>query len=510
MMIEKDYLAKYGYNVLLARPQQFYSQVYALVSEEDYRQLLSLYPGVMTFVEERPDKTRIVLLDLNVLWAEYMSNMSFPVLKRNYHYGRLFQNLTVDPKVKLTLLVPDIAAMQDALHALLVHLNAFYAVQENSWFVKDDLVHHFKEHYDDRTSRQLATFVLSTYASEQTTLGRLEEDAFMQERPGATKQYRSVGTRYEHALASLQSLLLKLFENNENQVCRFLGKDNLSRFVRIGTFMEILNVGSYELLGGETQMIFIRLNNPELVEADSKSSSYHNSLLEKNHERHEISLELMDHFFTQQLTNEERWDFIEDFFLGDDNATLFQKYPGHGAIPEVDLAKVMKGKKANVSDPSAPMANAAAPAEYPPREGKYMPKDHLTIEVNGEKVTRKISEWIEEDPCSLYPMIQKKIIQVDAGHVYQALINRISERFPEYYTRIQGLRKMIEFTGYPQPVMASVVYDTDPVKFYRWWVNHRDVVYLSLPNKIRLVDTVSRINPKVIKKEDLISPIRKK
>ena len=509
MMIEKDYLAKYRYNVLLARPQQFYSKVYALVSESDYRQLLSLYPDTLTFVEERPDRSRIILMDLNILWQKYMSNMSFPVLKRNYHYGRLFKDLTVDPKLKITLQVPDIAAMQESMKEVLDYLNAFYTAQSNSWFTKDDLVQYLKEKYDDRTSRQLATFILSSFASEQSTLGRLEEDAFMQERPGTTKQYRSVGTRFEGSLASLQSLILKVFENNENQVYRFLGKDNSSRFVRIGTLMEILNVGSYEMLGGESQMIFIRLNNPELVEADSHASSYHNSLLEKSHERHEISLELMNYFFTHQFTNEERWNFIEDFFLGEDNETLFQKYPGEGEIGNFDIAAVLGERSAHVSEASAAAATAAV-AEYPPREGKYMPKDHLTIEVNGEKVTRKISEWVEEDPCSLYPMIQKKIIQVDVGHVYNALINRIRERFPEYYTRIQGLRKMIDFTGYSQPVMASVIYDTDPVKFYRWWVNHRDEVYLSLPNKIRLIDTVARINPKVIKKEDMLSPIRKK
>lgn len=506
MMIEKDYLAKYRYNVVLARPKQLFTKVYSQLSNEDYKKICVLYPGCVELVNVRADNSKIVVLDLNKLWSEYMSTISFPIVKRKYYMGRLLSEygISIEPKLKLSYRVNDVLLMKDTLRTALKVVMDFFKKEEGRFFDKDALIRDLKSVYDDRTSRQMANFIMSSYTSEQASVyGIIEEDAFLQSRHNSGKTtYRIFGTRYEGSFASILKLLEKLFDKDNNYACRYLSKDNALKYIRIGNLMEILNVGSFEMQGGEAPMIFIRLNNPAKVEYDSRSKSYKNIILDKTHEKHKVSTEIMEWFFTRQFTNQQRWDFIEDFFLGENNEELFRKYPGSGEIPTFDVTSVLAEVKAYVSDEKDQKASTVKSLEYPPRAGKYLPKDHLTIEVNGENVTKTISDWIEDAPLSLYPLISKKVIYVDSALVYKRLMHRIEDNFPEAYNKILGMHRIINFPGVKDPIAAAAAAALNPVKFYRWWCKNRTAVYIPIGDKVKLFDKVYSMNPDALLGQD--------
>ena len=46
---------------------------------------------------------------------------------------------------------------------------------------------------------------------------------------------------------------------------------------------------------------------------------YRNSFITRQNKQFEKNKELFHYFFSSELTDEERWDFIEDYFLGKDN-----------------------------------------------------------------------------------------------------------------------------------------------------------------------------------------------
>ena len=161
-----------------------------------------------------------------------------------------------------------------------------------------------KKYYDDRTARQLAAFVLASYSGRQTSFcGGIEENAFLQEIPTTPRQYKVFGNRYEGSFAHIIKLLTKLFGSVNKDPFRFLSKENSLPYVRIGNLMEILDCGSFEMQGGESPMIFIRLNNPEKVHYDSQNPNYQNILFEKTLEKHTVSTEIMNHFFTRSFSN---------------------------------------------------------------------------------------------------------------------------------------------------------------------------------------------------------------
>ena len=66
------------------------------------------------------------------------------------------------------------------------------------------------------------------------------------------------------------------------------------------------------------------------IERDSNNVKYKNSLLTKTLDRHYISNQIFDHFFLRSFTKE-RWDFIEEFFLGSDIDRLLDTYKGDDA-----------------------------------------------------------------------------------------------------------------------------------------------------------------------------------
>ena len=79
--------------------------------------------------------------------------------------------------------------------------------------------------------------------------------------------------------------------------------------------MEILELASYDLKGGENAEVFLRINDPEKIKRLAKSD-YKNNILTKIRKKHADSENLLKQFFTIKMTDEERWNFIESYFLG--------------------------------------------------------------------------------------------------------------------------------------------------------------------------------------------------
>lgn len=502
MMIEKDYLMKYRFNVVIARPKQLFTKVYSKVSSEGLRVFNTYYKDCFTDITHFDDGSAILIVDLQKLWQEHYTDKSFPVLKHDYYTGKLLSECEVQPRLKLSYVFADVKETINGFKKLFEILKEFLVSTNGRFFEKELLLAALKKHYDDRTSKQIASFVLTTYSGEQVTFGgAIEENAFLQEKRTMPRQYRVFGSRYEGSFSSTLSLLAKLTDNESGKASRFVSKENSVPYVRIGHLIEILDLGTYEMRGGEAPMIFVRLNSPEIVKRDSFSADYSNILFDKTQEKHTVSTEILNHFFTHSFSNEERWNFIEDFFLGENNEELMRKYPGKEII-RTDIIKELKSKSVQKASLESKEYNASNGITYPPRSGKYMPKDHLTIDVEGENVTRTIKEWIDEDPISLHKLIKDKVIYVDSGCVYDRVMKTLEKNYTDYYNKLLGLRKMIIMPGVKEPTMAEVLMINNPVKFYKWWSTHRDEVFIPLKDKIWLISEVSHQDSSALKVAD--------
>ena len=349
MMIEKDYLAKNRYNVIVARPKKLFVKVYARVDNNDLDLLNSKYGNTFKVLFNSNFGQSFIELDLDVLWEKHFNNISFPVLKKEFYKGRLFSEDEIDitPQLKISFERHEsYEVTYKKLDTVLYIIQDIFA-NYTGFFTLNDFQDKLYNYLNDKTiSSKLAKFILSSYSGRLSKPGVIESNAFLQRRNSMDTEYRVFNSQYLANFSSLRKKFDKLFGTKDKSIVeRYItNKDiNTINYIRLGYFLELLDLATFELKGGENPMIFVRINDPYRIEKDSNNPDYSNTLLHKTLERHKLSNQIFDHFFLRSFTNKERWNFIEDFFLGSDVDELLEKYKG-GDSCVVDIVDLLKKK----------------------------------------------------------------------------------------------------------------------------------------------------------------------
>lgn len=83
--------------------------------------------------------------------------------------------------------------------------------------------------------------------------------------------------------------------------------------------LSIFDYITYEVLDGEEPEISIRLNDPNKIKSIVLGDTYYsNNYVTKAKQKHDRDIEVLLHFFSGLSTDEERWNYIEEYFLGYD------------------------------------------------------------------------------------------------------------------------------------------------------------------------------------------------
>lgn len=80
--------------------------------------------------------------------------------------------------------------------------------------------------------------------------------------------------------------------------------------------LELLDLASYTFERGNSLEFFVRVNSEETIQKVLNNHSYKSRTLTTIQKLHYDSVRYMTYFFTQLRTDDERWQFIEDYFLG--------------------------------------------------------------------------------------------------------------------------------------------------------------------------------------------------
>jgi hypothetical protein len=506
MMIEKDYLAKHRFNVLIARPKKLFVKVYARISSQDLIKLSVNYSGQFTTIKNMGNGNSIIEIDLDKLWSKHYVNKSFPLLKNEFYSGKLFRhdNIDVIPQLKMSFAITnDLNKTFNELEEVINTLKSIFS-NINGYFTQDILQEKINSYFNnDLRSEKITKFLISSYSGRRIRPGVIEPNAFLHERRNVDGyQYNVFNNQYHQSFTALLTRFNDLFQNTiDRSVETYItNKDiNTINYVRLGYLLDILELGTFETKGGENPMVFIRINDPLRIERDSKNKNYKNSLLSKTLERYSLSNQIFDHFFLRSFSNSDRWNFIEDFFLGMDVDVLINRDPG-GDSNNVDVIEELKNKEFEIHDFVDTDETDAYLHIFQPTEGRYYKlSDRLTLSENDKSTTLTISKWLSEDPVSLDEAIGEYNIKIES-EAYRILQTKLTEAYPEYTKKKLGLKIKIPFKGFKQEVQASVIYSTKPVEFYMWWCKNEDKVYMSIKEKITLFDKVNNIDPEKLLK----------
>lgn len=508
MMIEKDYLAKTRFNVLIARPKKLFVKVFARISEQNFSTFKTKYADTFHHISSLENGNNIIEIDLDKLWYQKFNDKSFPIIKRDFYTGYLFKNdgIEVIPQLKISFERLDgFNNLHQNLQSLFLNIQTIFSNFEGSFFDQKQLEIELNKFLkDDVKSEKISKFILSSYSGRLIQPGVIEANAFLQQRREIDGyKYRIFNNQFLASFTSLTSRLNNLFGNTDEFIVnRYVTnkESNSINYVRLGYFLEMLELGTFEIKGGENPMVFIRINDPLRIERDSNNSRYTNTLLSKTLERHHLSNEIFDHFFLRSFTNEERWDFVEDFFLGSDVDILLDKHKG-GDANNLNIVEFLTNNSTPIKSEVTDLDKKNNIHIFKPNsETLYNSFNLLTIENDKEIRTMKVSEWLTNDPVSFHQISQEFKLRID-GKTFEILVSKLKASHFIYFRDSLGLNMKIDFKGFAFPVKASIPYTDKPIEFYKWWLDHKDDLTMKFQEKLILFDKVYMQKSNILKSE---------
>lgn len=501
IMIEKDYLAKFRFNVIIARPKKFFVNVYCRMNKIGYEILNKENSNNLQILKEINNDLIIVKLNLEKIWQKKFSDESFPMIKQKFYKGTLFleDEIICKPQVKVIFsLSVDLKQAQSTLEKTLDNLQNTLARLSGHFFSFEDISEEMKEYISDKKKREkLISFILTTCSGTLLSPGKIENDAFLQRRKiNEEEKYRVFGVLYVNIFAGLKRRMKKIIEQSiKYSTCVYVSynSDNLLSYIRLGCLLEILDIGTYESSGGDNPMIFIRINDPRRIRIDAKNSDYKNIILENVEKTFQENSEIFDYFLLHSFTNEERWNFIEDFFLGNSIESLITNHHSNeeNNIDIVSYLEEHSGALENKVDYNKNNVKNI----FEPEDGRiYYSKDLITI----NDKTHTVEKWLAVNPVDLDKARQEYKFEL-TPQLFTILISKLREHHFLYYRDAIRLNIKIEFPGYSQPIIAKIPYTDEPIKFYTWWCKNEDKVSMNKKELIELLIKVHELNSKVIK-----------
>ena len=196
------------------------------------------------------------------------------------------------------------------------------------FFSKEKLFAKLNAEFANETLARKATNLLTTLYSEKPDFGRngntaLNGTNFIQTRrhqnTGET-EYRIIDnglTRVKNSTRQKFQTLFGGLAETDKTLQHYIAADPTKNreTLKLAYILEMFDLATYELSGGELPQIFIRINDPLKIERFAMSS-YENNVVKDVHQRQKSSVALLERFFQTDMTDAQRWQFIEDYFLG--------------------------------------------------------------------------------------------------------------------------------------------------------------------------------------------------
>lgn len=508
MMIEKDYLAKTRFNVIIARPKKLFVRVFARISDQHLSIYKAKYAETFTHISSLENGNNIVEIDLDKLWYQNFNDKSFPIVKRDFYTGFLFRNdeIEVIPQLKMSFERLDtFNNLYQSLQSLFANIQTIFANFEGSFFNQKELETELNKFLNDEVkAEKISKFILSSYSGRLIQPGVIEANAFLQQRREIDGyKYRIFNNQYLASFTALTNRLNNLFGNTDEYIVnRYVTnkESNSINYVRLGYFLEMLELGTFEIKGGENPMVFIRINDPLRIERDSNNNNYTNTLLSKTLERHHLSNQIFDHFFLRSFSNEERWDFVEDFFLGSDVDALLNKHKG-GEANNLNIIEFLNNNSTPNNSPIIEILEEIQTHIFlPNKKSFYNSTRLLTLEIEDQKHTMKICDWIVKQPHIFHQALTENELSITRDD-YDKLFLKLKKNHKEYYRKILGLNILIDIKNNNNLIKAIVPYKDNPIEFYNWWCENQDQITMKFQEKLILFDKVFMQKPKVLKAE---------
>lgn len=348
LIIKKDFELdpSLNYVPLIFKPRSMFTYGYFMINDEfipvlQSHNLLRFFKKLdLPRMTEDLDRTGSIIttrspgdtyqLDFKSLWENRYRDMSFGMFKRAFYMGELpgFDfRINGENRMLINRVVLEIDGKNKFFGELKRELLGFLDTMKE---IFDDLRqagrHFSSEELSQRIidkhgvgKKHIADMVASSFMH---LLARVDASSMFNagnffEYNSATNKFVIKNTSYEKRLYSLKKTVrIMLADDRKTKTVRYSTKLTDDKQVILGQIIELLEAAECKISSGSHPEFFVRVNNPYAIERINSNQSYVSRTVSLVGEKHKESYELMGYFFEKLNTDDERWDFIEKYFLG--------------------------------------------------------------------------------------------------------------------------------------------------------------------------------------------------
>ena len=343
LMLEKDFYDKYNFKVLVSRPQSVFTKAFVVVQKENEKKVLeSKYGECFKYIAKgrRQEKMKdggllsddgdVFSIDLKKIWEDFYPNISFPQFKYWYFNAYSTSKDKVDimpeirehfaPRQKINMEARGeliLSEIRDAIFEDFEYIaDTLYSSFGSSYFTIEDFVKVIREKYGMTKARIIANSLFELVDPNGTCVKRR-----MSDNSSKSTFTLSNGNFKEYLRKPINKSAL-IHRINQVSEASFSGYMSLTNDEWSNVALKLLSIfdyASFEILGGEEPEIYIRLNDPNKVKNIVLGNVYYsNNYVTRAKQKHDRDVNILLRFFKDLNTDTERWDYIEEYFLGYD------------------------------------------------------------------------------------------------------------------------------------------------------------------------------------------------
>lgn len=324
LWLEDDLSQRYGRRLLEVSPQNLLTEGY--IQDKTGDTFVREFQAYLTKVE---DEEGVYRARLDSLWEERFPELGHREFKQKLNNGTLWEgSRAVSVGKHEVLLKEDTAVIRqrmDSLFKSLVTMLKTALLKTKGRFDEEELRAVFAEHGMDVPS---AKRFIGSLLESRTEEGRSVSYISSVKKKESNELSFTVTKGFDLLLSRYQKLFTQRIAGTKGERLQFYCTP-FSDLNMLLNLLSMLDCLSFSVEGGGTPCVHVRFNDPGLLQQLADSNEYHNLILDTNERIFEEQIDLFSSFFgTDILTDDQRWDFVEEYFTGTSVEELKKKYIG--------------------------------------------------------------------------------------------------------------------------------------------------------------------------------------
>ncbi len=322
LWLEDDIQKRYGRRLLEVSPQNLLVEGY--VQDKTGDAFACEYAAYLTPIE---GEEGVYLARLDRLWEERFPELGYKEFKQKLNNGTLCEGARAVSVGKHEVLLKEDAdtlrRRMDALFKSLIDLLKTALLKSKGRFDEEELRAVFAAHSVDVRS---AKRFLGSLLESRTEEGRSVSYISTQKKKESNDLSFTVTRGFDLLLSRYQKLFAQRIVGQKGDRLQFYCTP-FSDLNMLLNLLSMLGGLSFSVAGGGTPCVHVRFSDMDTLEQLAAADNYRNLILDANEHLFEEQVELFRMFFgSGSLTDEQRWDFIEDYFTGMPVEELKRKY----------------------------------------------------------------------------------------------------------------------------------------------------------------------------------------